>query len=135
VIGHGHVRDRVGRLRGRAPSLPWLLAARAAQGTSAALLMPNSLAILGVAFPGKEKGRAIGIWAAAGAAMAAVRSGARRMAEPTRSDGARSSCSTFRPRSPRSRWHCTSFRISIATRSPRHMDILRATVATWRWAH
>jgi predicted MFS family arabinose efflux permease len=34
--------------------------------------MPNSLAILGVAFPGKEKGRAIGIWAAAGAAMAAV---------------------------------------------------------------
>jgi EmrB/QacA subfamily drug resistance transporter len=55
-----------------APSLPWLLAARAAQGTSAALLMPNSLAILGAAFPGKDKGRAIGIWAAAGAAMAAV---------------------------------------------------------------
>ena len=55
-----------------APSLPWLLAARAAQGTSAALLMPNSLAILGVAFPGKEKGRAIGIWAVAGAAVAAV---------------------------------------------------------------
>jgi EmrB/QacA subfamily drug resistance transporter len=55
-----------------APSLPWLLAARAVQGTSAALLMPNSLAILGVAFPGKDKGRAIGIWAAAGAAVAAV---------------------------------------------------------------
>src|SRR5258706_4968164 len=55
-----------------APSLPWLLAARAVQGTSAALLMPNSLAILGVAFPGKDKGRAIGIWAAAGAALAAV---------------------------------------------------------------
>jgi EmrB/QacA subfamily drug resistance transporter len=55
-----------------APSLPWLLAARAIQGTSAALLMPNSLAILGVAFPGKDKGRAIGIWAAAGAVMAAI---------------------------------------------------------------
>ncbi len=55
-----------------APSLPWLLAARALQGTSAALLMPNSLAILGVAFSGEAKGRAIGIWAAAGAAMAAV---------------------------------------------------------------
>jgi EmrB/QacA subfamily drug resistance transporter len=55
-----------------APSLPWLLLARAVQGTSAALLMPNSLAILGVAFPGKEKGRAIGIWAAAGAALGAV---------------------------------------------------------------
>jgi EmrB/QacA subfamily drug resistance transporter len=55
-----------------APSLPWLLAARAVQGTSAALLMPNSLAILGVAFSGEEKGRAIGIWAAAGAVMAAI---------------------------------------------------------------
>lgn len=55
-----------------APSLPWLLAARAVQGTSAALLMPNSLAILGIAFPGRDKGRAIGIWAAAGAAIAAV---------------------------------------------------------------
>ena len=55
-----------------APSLPWLLAARVAQGVSAALLMPNSLAILGVAFSGEAKGRAIGIWAAAGAAMAAV---------------------------------------------------------------
>lgn len=54
------------------PSLPWLLAARTVQGTSAALLMPNSLAILGVAFPGKDKGRAIGIWAAAGAVMAAI---------------------------------------------------------------
>lgn len=55
-----------------APSLPWLLAARAAQGTSAALLMPNSLAILGVAFSGEDKGRAIGIWAAAGAGLAAI---------------------------------------------------------------
>ena len=55
-----------------APSLPWLLGARAVQGTSAALLMPNSLAILGVAFSGEDKGRAIGIWAAAGAALAAI---------------------------------------------------------------
>lgn len=55
-----------------APSLPWLLAGRVAQGTSAALLMPNSLAILGASFAGEKKGRAIGIWAAAGAAMAAV---------------------------------------------------------------
>jgi EmrB/QacA subfamily drug resistance transporter len=54
------------------PSLSWLLAARAAQGISAALLMPNSLAILGVAFSGADKGRAIGIWAAAGAVMAAI---------------------------------------------------------------
>jgi EmrB/QacA subfamily drug resistance transporter len=55
-----------------APTLPWLLTGRAIQGTSAALLMPNSLAILGASFAGEKKGRAIGIWAAAGAAMAAV---------------------------------------------------------------
>ena len=55
-----------------APSLSWLLAGRVLQGTSAALLMPNSLAILGASFSGEKKGRAIGIWAAASAAMAAV---------------------------------------------------------------
>ncbi|MEP6482853.1 MAG: MFS transporter [Rudaea sp.] len=55
-----------------APSLPWLLAGRVLQGISAALLMPNSLAILGASFSGADKGRAIGIWAAAGAVMAAI---------------------------------------------------------------
>lgn len=38
----------------------------------AALLMPNSLAILGGAFVGEERGRAIGSWAAAGAIAGAV---------------------------------------------------------------
>jgi EmrB/QacA subfamily drug resistance transporter len=51
-----------------APSLPWLLLARFVQGVSAAMLMPNSLAILGQTFSGEAKGRAIGIWAASGAA-------------------------------------------------------------------
>ncbi len=55
-----------------APTLPWLLTARVVQGVSAAFLMPNSLAILGASFTGEARGRAIGIWAAAGAAMAAV---------------------------------------------------------------
>ena len=55
-----------------APSLPILLAARAAQGIGAALLLPNSLALLNAAFPGEKRGRAVGIWAAAGAAAAAV---------------------------------------------------------------
>jgi MFS family permease len=36
------------------------------------MLMPNSLAILGQSFSGQAKGRAIGIWAAAGAATGAV---------------------------------------------------------------
>jgi EmrB/QacA subfamily drug resistance transporter len=55
-----------------APSLPLLLAARAVQGIGAALLLPNSLALLNAAFSGEERGRAVGIWAAAGAAAAAV---------------------------------------------------------------
>jgi len=55
-----------------APSLPILLAARAAQGIGAALLLPNSLALLNAAFQGEKRGRAVGIWAASGAAMAAV---------------------------------------------------------------
>lgn len=55
-----------------APTLPLLLAARGAQGTGAALLMPNSLAILGNAFAGEARGRAVGTWASAGAIAAAV---------------------------------------------------------------
>ncbi len=55
-----------------APSLILLLLARFVQGASAAMLMPNSLAILGQSFAGEAKGRAIGIWAATGAAAAAV---------------------------------------------------------------
>jgi EmrB/QacA subfamily drug resistance transporter len=55
-----------------APSLFWLLAGRILQGIGSALLMPNSLAILGNTFSGEDRGRAIGIWAAMGAAMAAV---------------------------------------------------------------
>ena len=55
-----------------APSLPVLLAARAGQGIGAALLLPNSLALLNAAFQGEKRGRAVGIWAAAGAAAAAV---------------------------------------------------------------
>jgi len=55
-----------------APTLPVLLAGRAAQGVGAAILMPNSLAILGASFSGAARGRAIGIWAAVGAVMSAV---------------------------------------------------------------
>jgi EmrB/QacA subfamily drug resistance transporter len=55
-----------------APGLPFLIAARFLQGGAAAVLMPNSLAILGATFSGEEKGRAVGMWAAAGAAMGAV---------------------------------------------------------------
>ena len=55
-----------------APSLPLLLAGRALQGIASAMLMPNSLALLGAAFAGEARGRAIGTWAAAGAVAGAV---------------------------------------------------------------
>jgi EmrB/QacA subfamily drug resistance transporter len=55
-----------------APTLAWLLAGRALQGLGAAVLMPNSLAILGAGFAGEARGRAIGIWAAAGALAGAL---------------------------------------------------------------
>ena len=55
-----------------APSLPWLLLGRGLQGVGAALLMPNSLAILGASFAGEARGKAIGVWAAMGAVMGAV---------------------------------------------------------------
>ena len=55
-----------------APSLLWLLAARALQGLGAALLLPNSLALLGAGFTGEARGRAIGTWAAAGALAGAL---------------------------------------------------------------
>lgn len=55
-----------------APSLDVLLAARAAQGIAAAMLLPNSLALIGATFAGEERGRAIGAWAAAGAVAGAL---------------------------------------------------------------
>src|SRR5262245_41405685 len=48
-----------------APNAPGLIAARAAQGLAAALLVPNSLALLSAAFPRAERGAAIGSRAAA----------------------------------------------------------------------
>ena len=55
-----------------APTIEVLLAARAFQGVGAAMLMPNSLGILGNSFSGEAKGRAIGTWAAVGAIASAV---------------------------------------------------------------
>jgi EmrB/QacA subfamily drug resistance transporter len=55
-----------------APNLPLLLAARFLQGVGSAMLMPNSLAILGQTFAEERKGRAVGIWAAASAIAGAL---------------------------------------------------------------
>jgi EmrB/QacA subfamily drug resistance transporter len=88
VLLGGVVGDRYGRKRmflagmalfsvaslacALAPGFAWLLAARAVQGVGAALLMPASLALLGAAFSGEARGRAVGTWAAAGAITGAL---------------------------------------------------------------
>ena len=47
---------------GLATSVGWLIAARALQGAGAALVVPLAMALLGVAFPREERGRALGIF-------------------------------------------------------------------------
>jgi DHA2 family methylenomycin A resistance protein-like MFS transporter len=55
-----------------APNAAILIAARSAQGLGAAILVPNSLALLSHAYPDeKQRGRAVGIWAA-GASLALI---------------------------------------------------------------
>lgn len=80
LLSLGRLADMVGRkllwtmglilftvssaLCGAAPSLPWLVFARAAQGVGGAMLMAISPAMTTRAFPSNERGRALGIIAA-----------------------------------------------------------------------
>src|SRR5262249_1366654 len=45
-----------------APTVGWLITARAAQGAGAALVMPLAMALLSAAFPREERGKALGIF-------------------------------------------------------------------------
>jgi EmrB/QacA subfamily drug resistance transporter len=49
---------------GVAPSAGWLIAFRAVQGLGAAILMPQTLALLTMVFPAERRGAAFGIWGA-----------------------------------------------------------------------
>jgi EmrB/QacA subfamily drug resistance transporter len=55
-----------------APSVGWLVAARALQALGAAALMPTSLALLLVAVPPERRHGAVALWAASGAVAAAA---------------------------------------------------------------
>lgn len=88
VLVGGALADRYGRRRlfvlgalvfaaaslacGLAPGAGALIASRAIQGVGGALLVPASLAMLGAAFPEKERGRAVGTWSAGTAIATAV---------------------------------------------------------------
>jgi EmrB/QacA subfamily drug resistance transporter len=54
---------------GLAPTMELLVLARLLQGAAGALLVPGALAIITAAFDGEERGRAIGVWAAATSAL------------------------------------------------------------------
>jgi EmrB/QacA subfamily drug resistance transporter len=55
-----------------APGEGLLIVARALQGAAAALMVPGSLALIARAYPPEERGRAIGLWAAASALTTAL---------------------------------------------------------------
>jgi EmrB/QacA subfamily drug resistance transporter len=57
---------------GLALNITQLIAARAAQGLGAALLVPGSLAIISSVFPENERGRAIGTWSGFSAITTAI---------------------------------------------------------------
>jgi EmrB/QacA subfamily drug resistance transporter len=88
VLVGGALGDRFGRKRiflggvvlfalssaacGAAPGAWLLVAARAVQGVGAALLVPGSLALIGSAYEGPARDKAIGIWSASGAITGAL---------------------------------------------------------------
>jgi EmrB/QacA subfamily drug resistance transporter len=88
ILLGGSAGDRFGRRRmylvglagftaaslacGLATGPGWLIVARVVQGTAAALLVPGSLAIIGAAYSGDARGRAIGTWAGAAALTTAL---------------------------------------------------------------
>lgn len=55
-----------------APDARSLILSRGIQGIGAALMVPGSLAIIAKAYPKRERGRAIGIWAASSALTTAI---------------------------------------------------------------
>ena len=57
---------------GGAQDMPMMIAARAVQGTGAALMMPTAIAITSAVYPGERRGTALGILAGASAFFAAL---------------------------------------------------------------
>jgi EmrB/QacA subfamily drug resistance transporter len=88
VLVGGALGDRFGRRRvftagvvlfalasagcGFAPTLAWLIVARAIEGIGAALLIPGSLSLISAAYPDETRGAAIGTWSAFSAVTSAV---------------------------------------------------------------
>lgn len=88
ILLGGGLGDRFGRRRvflvgsvwfaaasllcGLAPSLEWLVAARALQGVGGALIVPGALALIQATFRPEDRSRAVGLWSGASGAAGAV---------------------------------------------------------------
>lgn len=59
-------------LCGLAPNIHILIAARAVQGTGAAMMLPATLSIISATFPAEERGAAVGTWAGIAATALAI---------------------------------------------------------------
>ena len=57
---------------GLSPSIIWLIVFQSLQGIGAALMVPQSLAIINAHFPENDRGRVIGLWAGISGAIAAL---------------------------------------------------------------
>jgi EmrB/QacA subfamily drug resistance transporter len=82
IVTFGRLSDHIGRrlmnilgvscfglfslLAGLAQTPEWLILCRFMQGAASAAIIPSALALISHAFPGKEKGKAIGIWSGIG---------------------------------------------------------------------
>ena len=78
LLGHGRVFVAGGVILlistaagGVAESGGWLIAARAAQGVGTATLLSLGIAMIGIAFPERERGQAVGLWGLLGAVPSA----------------------------------------------------------------
>lgn len=79
IVGHGRMliggatMFGVGSLAaGLAQGAEWFLAARAVQGIGGAVLLPLSIAVIGIAFSERERGLAIGVYGVFAGAAAAI---------------------------------------------------------------
>jgi DHA2 family methylenomycin A resistance protein-like MFS transporter len=89
LLSAGNLADRIGAKRAfslgvtlfavtsvgcaLAPTIGWLVAARAGQGAAAAVMLPASMALIREAFPDPgRRARALGVWAVGGAVAAAL---------------------------------------------------------------
>jgi hypothetical protein len=111
-----------------APSVGWLIAARAVQGAGAAMVMPLALALLNAAFPPQRRGWAMGIFGGV-TGLAALVGPCWAARSPRGSPGSGSSGSTFRPACSPSRWSSSASRRATARDQGRQLTGMGSAAA------